>query len=112
MARRAIGLAPGTEALGGFRRRMLDMTLLLVARRAAIRRHGTHLVGSGRMTFHAFDLLPENVNPMTRYITRKTPRIIDVNASTPFSVLTGRCLRTRRHVLLVRASSEDRKREY
>jgi hypothetical protein len=111
MTRRANGFASGTEALGRIGRGVFDVSLLLMAGYAAIRRHGPHFVGRRSVTLHAFDLLPEHVNAMPRDVAGEAPSLVDINASAPFAVLRAsaalrRSLLPVRRILLIRAGGE------
>lgn len=89
-----------------------DVPFLLVASRAAIGRNLAHFICSRSVALHAFDLLPDDVNAMTRDVTRKAPRFADVHACTPLPVQRRRFLRFLRYLFLVRAGDERRKHEY
>ena len=120
VAGRADGFGSLAEALGSFRRRVLDVSLFLVARDATIRRHWTHFVGGRRMALRALDLFLHHVNAMTGHVAREVPGRIDVHASAPLPavrgsflrLLRGRFVRVLRGVFLVRAGGERRKHEY
>ena len=108
----AHGLRVGTKALAGFRRRMLDMPLFLVARRAAFRRHGAHFVFSRSVAIRARDFQLLHVNAVTRDVTRKTPGFVDVNAGAPSSILERCLLAGLRRIFLVGTGSEREKHEH
>jgi len=120
MAIRAYGFGARAEALGGFRRRVLDVSLFLMARGTTIRRHWTHFVRRRRVTLRALDLFLHHVNAMTGHVARKVPGSVDVHASAPLPAWRGRFLRglcggflrALRGVFLVCAGGERRKHEY
>ena len=112
VAVRAHRLGSRTEALGGFRRRVLDVSFFFVARRAAIGRHWPHLVRGRSVALRTFDLLVLNVNAMTRDIASKAPGLVDIHASAPLPVMRYGFLAGLGGFFLVRAGGERREQEY
>lgn len=82
----ANGFTARTKALHGFSFGVPDMPFLFVASRAAIGRHRPHFVGGRSVALYAFDLFTDDVNAMSRHVTRKAPGLADVNACAPLAV--------------------------